>query len=168
MDNKNQLYLVKQNGTYGIINNNGEVVIVPEYKKIGINIDRFKQNGVDNQYVLLNEVIPVQNNQKLWGFFKIDGQQITDFKYTGIGCTESKVSNSYPALVIPSYKTIVVKKDKFYNLVTTDGEQLVPDNILNTVYIKTDTTTEQNQFFMSYNNNEKVINIEEWLKETGR
>ena len=168
IDNQNGLYLVKQNGSYGIIDIKGNVVIAPEYKQIGINIDKFKQNGVDNKYVLLNEIIPIQNNKNLWALFRINGQQITEFKYTGFGCTQLSVSNSYPALVVPSNKIIIALKDKHYTLVTVDGQQLIPDNTLNSVYIKTDTATQQNQFFMTYKNNEKIINVEEWLSGTGR
>ena len=168
MDNQNGLYLVKQNNVYGVVDTNGKVVIAPEYKQIGIDMKQYAQNGVDNSYVLLNEIIPIKNSQDLWALFNIRGERITEFKYTGLGCTQSSASNSYPALVIPSYKIIVMVKDKHYTLVTSEGEQLVPDNTLNSVYIKTDTTTEQNQFFMSYNNDEKVINIEEWLQGTGR
>ena len=168
MDNKNGLYLVKQNNSYGVVDINGNVLIAPEYKQIGIDIKQYNQNGVDNSYVLMNEVIPIKDHQGLWALFNINGEKITEFKYTGLGCTQLITSNSYPALVIPSNKVVVMKKDKYYTLVTSNGEQLVPDNTLNTVYIKTDTTTEQNQFFMTYNNNEKVINIEQWLKANGR
>lgn len=168
MDNKNGLYLVKQNNSYGVVDINGNVIIAPEYKQIGIDIKQYSQNGVDNSYVLLNEIIPIKNHQDLWGLFNIKGEKITEFIYTGVGCRQSSASNSYPALVIPSNKIVVMEKDKYYTLVSANGEQLVPDNTLNTVYIKTDTTTEQNQFFMTYNNNEKVINIEEWLRETRR
>jgi len=56
--------------------------------------------------------------------------------------------------------------DKYYTLVTNEGKELIPNNVLNSVYLKTNTETEQNQFFMTYNNNEKVINIVEWLENT--
>ena len=164
MDNQNGLYLVKQNNSYGVINANGETVIEPEYKQIGINnVSRYTQNGVENAYVLLNEIIPIMNSENLWAFFNIKGEKITEFRYAGIGCTSSNASNSYPALVIPSYKIIVVQIDKYYDLVTVDGKELIPENVLNSVYLKTNTETAENQFFMTYNNNEKVINIEEWL-----
>ena len=164
MDNQNGLYLVKQNNSYGVINTNGEIVIQPEYNKIGINdISRYAQNGIESSYLLLDELIPIMNNENLWGFFNLKGEKVIDFKYTALGCTSSKATNSYPVLVLPSNKIIVVGKDNYYNLVTTAGEQLIPDNTLNSVYLKTNTQTGENQFFMTYNNNEKVINIEEWL-----
>lgn len=74
MDNQNELYLVKQNNLYGVIDTKGKTIISPEYKQIGIDISKFTQNGIENQYVLLNKIIPVKNNQDLWGIFDIKGQ----------------------------------------------------------------------------------------------
>lgn len=168
MDNQNGLYVVKQNNTYGVIDTQGNVILEPEYKQIGINIDKYAQNGVENKYVLLGEIIPIQNAEGLWGLFNIKGEKITDFKYTNIGCQSSPISNSYPALVIPSYKIIVVQADKKYNLVTSEGEEMIAGNILDTVYLKSDVTTGENKFFMTSSNNTKVISIEEWLKSIGQ
>ena len=168
MDNQNGLYVVKQNNTYGVIDTQGNVIIEPEYKQIGVNIDKYAQNGVENKYVLLDEIVPIQNAEGLWGLFNIKGEKITDFKYTNIGCQSSPISNSYPALVIPSYKIIVVQADKKYNLVTSEGEEMISGNILDTVYLKSDVTTGENKFFMTSSNNTKVISIEEWLTSIGQ
>ena len=168
MDNQNELYLVKQNDSYGIVNSKGEVIIEPEYKQIGINVDKYTKNGVENKYVLLNEIILIKNEQDLWGMFNLKGEQITEFKYTGIGCQAVLANNSYPILVIPNHKIIVVKKDKYYNLVTVEGKELAPENIISSVYLKENVETGQNQYFMTSNNNEKVVNIEEWLTSIGR
>ena len=171
MDNQNGLYLVKQNNLYGVIDTKGKTIISPEYKQIGIDISKFTQNGIENQYVLLNKIIPVKNNQDLWGMFDIKGQLVKDFIFTGIGCSTSnlsKIANAYPAVVIPSYQVIIVEKDKHYNIITTSGEELIPTYVLETIYLKTNTETGENTFYMAYNNNEKVMSVEEWLASTGR
>lgn len=171
MDNQNGLYLVKQNNLYGVIDTKGKTIISPEYKQIGIDISKFTQNGIENQYVLLNKIIPVKNNQDLWGMFDIKGQLVKDFIFTGIGCSSSnlsKIANAYPAVVIPSYQVIIVEKDKHYNIITTSGEELIPTYVLETIYLKTNTETGENTFYMAYNNNEKVMSVEEWLASTGR
>ena len=168
MDNQKGLYLVKQNNVYGVVNVEGEEIIKPEYKQIGINIDKYAQNGVENQYILLDEMIPIKNDEGLWGFFNINGEKKVDFKYTGVGCKSTPASNSYPALIIPSHKIIVVEKDKHYNLMTLDGEELVPMNIVDSVYFKSNSVTEQNEFFMTSINNTKVISVEDWLTNIGR
>lgn len=170
IDNQNGLYLVKQNNSYGVIDTSGNIIIEPEYKEIGVsNIDKYTQNGVENKYVLLEGIIPVKNKEDLWGFFDIKGQKITEFKYTGVGCQTTPTSNNtYPALVIPSYKIIIVQVDKNYNLINFEGQEMITGNILGSIYLKYDGTTGQNKFFMTSSNNEKVINIEEWLVSIGQ
>ena len=168
MDNQNGLYLVKQNNLYGVVDTNGKVIIEPMYKQIGINIEGYKQSGIENQYVLLDEIIPIKNSDGLWGIFNIKGEKIRDFEFTGIGCNLTQENNSYPALVIPSYKIIIVEKDKHYNLITSSGEQLIPSYILDSVYMKSNTETGENSFYMTYNGNDKVISVEEWLTSIGR
>lgn len=168
MDNQNGLYLVKQNATYGVVDTKGNIIIAPEYRQIGINIDKYAQNGVENKYVLLNEIIPIKNEDGLWAFFNIKGEKVTDFKYTGIGCTSTPVANSYPVLVIPSYKMIVVQINKKYNLVTTEGKEMIEGDILDSVYLKSDLTTGENKFYMTSSNNTKVIDIQEWLTSIGQ
>lgn len=168
MDNQNELYLIKQNETYGVVNSKGEVIIEPEYKQIGINIDKYIKNGVKNKYVFLNEVILIKNQDDLWALFNVKGEKITDFKYTSIGSQIASVNNSYPVLIIPNHKIIVVKKDKYYNLVTSDGKELVSENIISSIYLKENVESGENQYFMTSSNSEKVLNIEEWLTSIGR
>lgn len=165
MDNQNGLYIIMQNDLYGVINTEGKIIIKPEYQQIGIDdIDDFEQNGVESQYILLNELIPIKNNN-LWGFFDLQGNQISDFQYTGLGCKSSNVASSYPTLVIPSYKIIVVKENGFYNLMSTKGKEIVPKNVLDSVYMKMNTQTGETSFFMTYNGQTK--NIEEELEAQG-
>lgn len=171
MDNKNGLYLVKQNDLYGIVDVKGKSILAPEYKEIGINMDDYSQSGIENQYVLLDEIIPVKNKQNLWGIFDVKGNMIKDFEFSGIGCTEVndvQASNVYPAVAIPSYKVLIVEKNKHYNLMTAAGEELIPSYVLETVYMKKNSETGENTFYMAYNNNEKVMSVEEWLASTGR
>lgn len=167
MDSRAGLYLVKKDKAYGVVNTLGEVIIPLEYKQIGLDIGKYTQNGVENRYILLNEIIPVKNDQNIWALFNISGEKLTDFKYTGIGCEITPVTNSYPTLVIPSYKLIVVKSDKYYNLVNIKGTEMISGNILDAVYLKYDTIAKQNKFYMTSSNNTKVIDIEEWLISIG-
>ena len=168
MDNQNGLYLVKQNNLYGVVDTKGKIIIEPEYKQIGIDSGKYEQNVLENQYVLLDEIIPIKNSKDLWGIFNIKGEQIKDFEFTEIGCNSIKENNTFSAVIIPSYKIIVVGKDDHYNLMTSSGEELIPSYILDSVYMKTNTSTGENKFFMTYNNNDKGINVEEWLASIGR
>lgn len=164
MDNEHGLYLVRANNLYGVINTEGNVIIAPEYQQIGINTSSFAQNGIESQYILLDELIPIRNNN-LWGFFNLKGEQITEFEYTGLGCTISKVASSYPLLVVPSYKLIVVEKNKFYNLIKTDGSEIINGYVLDSAYMRTNTETGENKFYMTFNGN--TLDIEEKMLELG-
>lgn len=170
MDNKNGLYLVKQNNLYGVINGKGNIIIPLEHKQIGIDLSKYERSGVENSYVLLDEVIPIKNNQELWALYNLKGEKIRDFEFNDIGCIPKTTnsSNSYSALVIPSYKIIIVKKGDKYNLMTTKGEELVSGYILDSIYMKTNTETGENKFFMTYNNNVEAKSVEEWLASIGR
>lgn len=168
MDSKVGLYLVKKDKAYGVVNTEGQDIIPLNYKQIGIEIKDYTQNGVENQYILLNEAIPVKNDDNLWALFNTKGEKMTEFKYNQIGCKLKPVTNSYPTLIIPSYKIIVVQNGKYYNLVTTNGEELIDGNILDSVYLKYDTTAKQNKFYMAFSNNTKVIDIEQWLISIGK
>ena len=101
----------------------------------------------------------------MWGFFDIKGKQITDFVYTGVGCTTSKVSSSYPLLAIPSYNIVVVEKNKMFNLMRINGEDIINGYVLDSAYVRTDTENGENTYFMTYNG--KTTNIEEWLVQIG-
>ena len=161
IDSEKSLYLVKSNNLYGIINGEGDKVIQTDYKEIGIsNYTSFAKNGIENQYIILDELIPVKKDQ-LWGFYNIKGDMVTEFKYSKIGCSESKENNSHPVLVIPSYKLVVVGENTKYNMVGVDGIEVAPPNVLEAIYLKNDVATGKNTYYMTYNN--RTADIEEWL-----
>lgn len=164
MDNENGLYLIKENGYYGILDSKGNVILEPNYQQIGTDINQYAQNGVENKYVLLNKLIPVKQNNS-WGFFDLKGKQIADFKYTGLGCTTSKVSNTYPTLIIPSYDIVIVKKDNFYNLMMLDGKELINGYVVDSVYMTVNVVTSENKYYMTYNGNTQ--DIEQLLLKQG-
>lgn len=77
----------------------------------------------------------------MWGFYNTKGERITDFSFVDVGCKESKVTNTYPVVEIPSLNLIVVKTDKTsYNLINRKGTIRIGAP-LNTVYLKTDAST---------------------------
>ena len=164
MDNQNGLYLVKQGVLYGVLNTDGETIIDVEYQHIGLETNNYTENGVENQYILLDTIIPVKNNN-LWGIFDIEGKQITDFKYTSVGSKKTDVANSYPVVVVPSYQVIIVEKDGFYNIIKKDGSELITSFVLDSVYLRTNASTGQNTYYMTFNGNTQ--NVEETLSKLG-
>ena len=142
-------FLVKSNNKYGVIGKDTSIKVRTVYDEIKI---------MDNQ----NELYLVKQNN-LYGVIDTKGKTIISPEYKQIG-----IDISYPAVVIPSYQVIIVEKDKHYNIITTSGEELIPTYVLETIYLKTNTETGENTFYMAYNNNEKVMSVEEWLASTGR
>ena len=71
----------------------------------------------------------------------------------------------YPLLVVPSYKLIVVEKNKFYNLIKTDGSEIINGYVLDSAYMRTNTETGENKFYMTFNGN--TLDIEEKMLELG-
>ena len=167
-DNTKGLYVVKENDLYGVVDNSGNVIIQSNYNQIGVDFDTFGENGLENQYVLVGEVIPVKRD-KLWGFYNIKGEKITDLIFTEVGCNSAKVTNAYPAVVIPSFKAIVVKlinqaNEEKYTIINTSGQQLVTA-VLDSVYLIPDASTGKNTYYITYNGNTK--NAEETLSAIG-
>ena len=165
MDNQNGLYLVRLNNSYGVLDLDGNTLIEPMYQQIGIgNISNYSQNGIESQYIILDELIPIKNNN-LWGFFNLQGEQITEFQFTQIGSNKTNVTNSYQVLTVPSYKIVIVQKDGYYNLMQIDGKEIIGNYALDSVYMLSNTATGENTFYMTYGG--RTENIEEWLAGLG-
>lgn len=165
MDNQNGLYLARLNNSYGVLDLDGNTIIEPIYQQIGIgNISNYSQNGIESQYIILDELIPIRNNN-LWGFFNLQGEQITEFQFTQIGSNKTNVTNSYQVLTVPSYKIVIVQKDGYYNLMQIDGKEIIGNYALDSVYMLSNTATGENTFYMTYGG--KTENIEEWLAGIG-
>lgn len=67
-DNELGLYLVKENNLYGIVKTTGDVLLSSSFQQIGVDSNSFKENRLENQYILVNELIPVKYNN-MWGFY---------------------------------------------------------------------------------------------------
>lgn len=152
------LYLVKDDDLFGVINSNGNTILDTFYQQVGVSNTTYAQNALDNQYILLDTLIPVKYND-MWGFFDVEGNQITEFEFTGVGCATSTAANTYPTVEISSLRFVVVEKDKMYNLMDIKGKLRISSFVLNSVYLKYDAATGQNTYYMTYGGN--TANIEE-------
>ena len=151
IDSKYNYYLVYKNSKYGIMDLEGNLIVYPDYDSIGINTSSFKENGISNGYIILDDLIPVKQNN-LWGFLNATtGEIVIELKYDGLGCTASQSStNTYGMLVLPDYGIIVAQKNKKYLLITKTGEELT-NNVADRVYIQE--TSGNQQYFMDYEDN---------------
>ena len=141
-------YLVNNNNKYGVINQNGNIVIYLEYDKIGIDEEKFNTNSIDNPYILFDNCIPVMRNDK-WGIFDITGKQVLNVEYDEVGCLNGTQANQINnnVVIIPKYEGIVVGKEDKYGIVSSSGEQYVPI-ILDSVY--SITTSGEDKYYMTF------------------
>lgn len=135
-----KLYVMKANNQYGVVDENGNTIIYPEFDQIGIDVKQFAYNGIKKGYIILNKLIPVKEKE-LWAFFDTKGKPIsgnsvqTAFKYTNIGYRTSNSDNIYSLLVIPEYNVIVVgDKSKKYGFMNINGVER--HMLFNKIYIK--------------------------------
>ena len=130
-----ELYLVQKNEKFGVLDFNGNEVIDTRYDTIGTETNQYKQPEIKNEYIILNNVIPVQENKK-WALFDKKGEQITEFIYDNIGYNKSNNEEMMNMLIIPDYNVLVVNQNKKYGLVDISGKEIfkiVADDIYMTI-----------------------------------
>ena len=153
-----KLYMVGVGQKYGVLGETGNVVIYPEYDAIGVDPTVYK--SILNQYVLLDNTIPVCQNNK-YGLFDVAGKKIVDLQYDGIGYELETITlneNEKPVnatVVVEDANGIVVKQGEKYGLVdATTGKLLVPAR---TDGIYSITNAGINIYYMAYQNNESNL-----------
>ena len=129
-----KLYLVQSGEKYGVIDAEGKTIVHTEYNKIGI--DNTKFTNVQNQYVLLNKVIPVEKDEK-YGLYTTEGEKILDISYAGIGCDNKSVKvgeeqkTVLPVVAIEECNGVVIQNGENYDLFLIDTKQLVSLKVSN-------------------------------------
>ncbi len=139
IDNAPKLYLVETNQKYGVIDENGNTIVYPEYDSIGADPTIYKE--LQNQYVLLDRIIPVCKDNK-YGLFDITGNKVLDLKYEGIGCELASVELNgvtkavNPTIAIEECGGIVIKTGEVYDLFLLVDQKLVSLKVSSIYYIK--------------------------------
>ena len=150
------LYLIKNDkGKYGVYNREKQkTIIYPEYDSIGVEIDKFKNERIENQYILYDNCIPCKksdNGVYKWELMDVNGQKIIDQKFDGIGYIKgtSEELKGDNLLLIPEIQSIIVNKDSKYGIINSTGKLLVKIS-LQQVYAET--SAGKNTYYMVYNN----------------
>ena len=164
---KSDLFKVKVNKNYGVVNNEGKNVVYPQYTDIGLKVTNYSVNNVKNGYILLDDLIPVKQEKK-WSFYSIKNSKfITDtFKYTNIGCSTVKSGNNiYSLMIIPELEYIVVGDDKnnFWFMDKSGNDDIFP-HVLEQVYLQLENG--EPKYYFVYNDTE--INIIEYLNKRNK
>ena len=161
MDKDAGLYIAKRDNRFGVIDIRGNIKINIENDEIGIDVTKFAENEIKNKYILMDNLIPVKND-KYWGLFDKNGNQLVDFEYDSFGYIASNNKNATNLLVIPKYNVLVACKNQKYTLINAAGEKLFEaraDDIYMTI------TGTEKHYYMSVN--DKTYDVEGYLDAIG-
>lgn len=171
LDKNSDLYLVEKDKKYGVVKSGNKIVINPEYDSIGLNTKNTTLN-MENQYIILDTLIPVCQNNK-YGAFDKEGNLVLKVIYDGLGCNITSIETNgvkktvEPVISIPECKGIVVKRADKYGIIDITGKELVSISVDNIYALNknADDDTVELEYFMTYNN--EAINIIKKLIEVG-
>ena len=155
-DDDNQLYLVKKDGKFGILNRLGKVIIYPDYDEIGYTFNA-GENKTKEYKLLFNKCIPVKESSK-YGLFSIEGEEILPCVYDELGSALSfandvSVSNNYdPVLDIPEELGIyglVINQNGSYGVFDINTESIIIPVVCSRVYSVTKAA--KTTYYVQYN-----------------
>ena len=158
LNDKNELYLVKKNSKYGVLNRKGEVVVYVEYDSIGLpNSSSFTLEDIENTNVLFDEFIPVQKGDK-YGLYTINGEETLkpvydQFGYENMDTKQSSLTE-ISILSIPSelgIKGLVIKYGDYYGIYDMNTKSLALPAVYSKIfaYIENGVTT----YYVEYQDN---------------
>lgn len=163
LDEVKQLYLVKKDGKYGVLNRKGDVVVHVDYDRIGLkNINDYGNNveKVRNTNLLFDECIIVGANSK-YGLFDITGKELlkTNYETFGYATTSADTSGEASVLIIPEelgIKGIVVCYDGLYGIYDVNVKNLIIPCACSRIYsiTRAGTTT----YYMEFNGEQMELN----------
>lgn len=167
LDEKNKLYLVEKDKEYGVLNKTGEELIYPQYDAIGIEIDDFISEEIDDGLLLFDKCIPVKKDGK-YGLYSIGGKRLLETTYDGFGyISPVKTTSSgseQSSILIPSYvgiNGIVVNLDEKYGIFDVNVGGLILPTVFDKIYsVKLEG---ERIYYGSYNGAE--LELSQFLKE---
>ena len=150
IDNEREFYLASNGNLFGVIDINGQIIVPFDYTQIGVDIEEFTANNITNGYILLDRLIPVCQGE-MWGFYNVEGKQVTNLEYTDIGCiTKNTQGISRPLLVISEYDIIIVGKNEKFGGIDLNGEEILPV-VADDVYMQT--SSGEHKYYMTRTQN---------------
>lgn len=167
LDQENKLYLVEKNGEYGVLDKTGEILIYAEYDEIGIPIENFISEEIDDGLLLFDKCIPVKKDGK-YGLYSKDGKRLLDTTYDGFGYKSPVKTTSsgseQSSILIPSYvgvNGIVVNLDDKFGIFDVNTNELIIPIVCDKIYsIKIEG---ERTYYVSYMGNE--LELSQYLKD---
>lgn len=121
-------FLVKQNGRYGIVNEEGKTIIPVVFEEIGVKEEVY--SDITCKYILADKYIPVKINGK-WGLYNTEGKKLIEPQYEDVGCNLAQSGDS--VVIIPELRNEVNgivflynREKAFYGVYNADtGERIM-------------------------------------------
>lgn len=99
IDNEFKYFEVKSQGKYGIMKENGEMLLNTSFDQIGIEDALY--TGIDNKYIVDTKYIPVKKDG-YWGLYDLNGNELIKPQYAEFGC--SLAQSGEGVTIIPNIK----------------------------------------------------------------
>lgn len=136
LDEIEQLYLVKKDNKYGVLNRKGEVVLHVDYDEIGLkNINDFEVADNDNRNLLFGKCIVVELDDA-YGLYDIKGRELLKPVYEGFGCKTTDTGEE-SVLVVPKsvgVEGLVINFNGLYALYDIEKETIVLPAVYTKIY----------------------------------
>ena len=144
LDELHKLYLVEKDGKYGVLNEDGDVIVYAEYDLIGIeDKEEFENENIRNYNLLFDECIPVNSGGKV-GMIDIDGNERLRCVYDSLG-------------YIANVTTTTNNQNTNRNNTSNDDEE----NTTNTTNTSNTSNTMSNNRATTVNEHDSVLTIPE-------
>ena len=157
-DKEKDLYLVKKEGKFGIINSSGEVILHTDFDAIGINdIDSYKTNELENKNIWHDKIIAVKKGTK-YGLYNIENKNlISEFIYDGFGY-KTKTTDTLgeeSVLIVPTetgVEGIVLNIEGLYGIYDVNLKSEVIPCLCTRIYSITNNGV--TNYYMEFNGNQ--------------
>ncbi len=166
LDQENKIYLVRKGKEYGVVNGVGKIIIYPEKDRIGIDLEEYKFENIENPNILFNKCIPVEKDNK-FGLYNLEGDIVLEAAYDGFGyitTDEESSGKEESVLLIPSYvgiNGIVVNYNDMYGIYDVNVGLTVP-TVFEKIYSRT--RNGETTYYAQYNGEE--MNLSDYLKSS--
>lgn len=163
LDEVKQLYLVKKDRKYGVLNRKGDIVVHVDYDRIGLkNIADFGNNieNVRNTNLLFDECIIVGADSK-YGMFDLNGKELlkTNYETFGYTTTSSDTSGEASVLILPEetgIRGIVICYDGLYGIYDVNVKNLIIPCACSRIY--SITRAGKTTYYMEFNGEQMELN----------
>ena len=156
LDELKQLYQVKKDGKYGVLNRNGDIIVHVDYDRIGLkNIEKYGNNieDVRNTNLLYDECVVVYIDSK-YGMFDTSGKELLNTSYSDFGyvVNSKDVKGEDSVLLIPpeiGIKGLVVCYNGLYGIYDVNVKNLIVPCACTRIY--SITKVGETNYYMEFN-----------------